>query len=163
MFKNKHITTAMFVAPLLAIASYFATDYIVSDLPVSASDGEIYSMVARSNCRYQSGQCTFRNGDLEVKFQLVHDDKGQSILKAQSSHPLQGAQVALVGEGSEEVEPVRLAKTDESGEQWLVPLQGSIDDKKELRIAMLANSTTFYGSSETTFFTYDTVFPREDW
>jgi hypothetical protein len=163
MFKNKHITTAMFVAPLLAVLSYFATDYIVSDLPVSAAEGDTYAMVARSNCRYQSGQCTFRNGDLEVKFQLLQDETGQSVLKAQSSHPLQGAQIALVANDNEEVMPVRLSQTDDSGEQWLVPLQGHIEDKKELRVAMLANSTTFYGSSETTFFTYDTVFPRDDW
>lgn len=163
MFKNKHMTTAMIVAPLLAIISYFATDYIVSDIPVSANQGETYSMVARSNCRYQSGQCTFRNGDLEVKFQLVQDEMGQNVLKAQSSHPLQGAQIALVGAENNDVQPVRLSQSDDSGERWLVPIQGSVDDKKELRVAMLANATTFYGSSETTFFTYDTVFPRENW
>lgn len=163
MFKNKHITTAMMVAPLLAIGSYFATDYIVSDLPVTAVDGDTYAMVARPNCRYQSGQCTFRNGDLEVKFQLVQDSSGQSVLKAQSSHPLKGAKIALVGSSDEQVEPLSLSRADEVGEQWALPLLGSVADKKELRVAMLANATTFYGSADTTFFQYDTVFPRDDW
>jgi threonine synthase len=71
--------------------------------------------------------------------------------------------VALVSSNNDDVQPVRLAQVDDSGEQWLVSIQGSVDDKQELRVAMLANSTTFYGSSETTFFTYDTVFPRDDW
>lgn len=163
MFKNKHMTTAMVVAPLLAIVSYFATDYIVSDLPVNAAQGESYALVARSNCRYQSGQCTFRNGELEVEFQLVQSGDGQSVLKARSSHPLQGAQVALVGQENSNVQPVMLEKSDDSGERWAVPINGSVEGKNELRVAMLANSTTFYGSTETTFFQYDTIFPRDDW
>jgi hypothetical protein len=163
MFKNKHMTTAMVVAPLLAIVSYFATDYIVSDIPETAAQGESYAMVARSNCRYQSGQCTFRNGDLEVKFQLVQTDGSQPVLKARSNHPLQGAQIALVGEQNKDAQPLMLEKSDDAGEQWAISLQGPIDDKNELRVAMLANSTTFYGSTETTFFQYDTIFPRDDW
>lgn len=162
MLKNKHMTIAMFVAPLLAIASYFATDYIVSDLPVSAAQGEIYSMTARSNCRYQSGQCTFRNGDIEVNLQLIEDAQGQRLLRAKSSHPLKGATIALVGAEQKEPQTLSLNKMDNSGERWAIPIKGSLDDKHELRIAMLANATTFYGSTETTFFHYDTVFPRHD-
>ena len=163
MFKNKHMTMAMVVAPILAIVSYFSTDYIVSDLPIMAEQGETYSMTARPNCRYQSGQCTFRNGDLEVNFRLTEDAQGQQLLSAQSSRPLKGARIALVSPDQQSSEALALSMTDDAGEQWAVPINGSLDDKHELRIAMLANATTFYGSTETTFFQYDTVFPRHDW
>jgi len=163
MFKNKHITIAMVVAPLLAIASYFATDYIVSDLPVSATQGESYALVARSNCRYQSGQCTFRNGDLEVKLQLAENKQGQRVLRVQSSHPLTGAQVALVNAKDQDSNPTSLTMDDKKGKNWTAPIQGSLEDKAELRIAMLSDNTTFYGSTGTTFFKHDAIYPNVHW
>ncbi|MGY0646152.1 MAG: hypothetical protein ACW7DN_16410, partial [Paraglaciecola chathamensis] len=62
MFKNKHIITALIVTPLLAIAGYFATDYIVSERPQQAQQGGQYQLAALPNCRYASGKCGLKNG-----------------------------------------------------------------------------------------------------
>ncbi len=56
----------MIVAPILAIMSYFATDYIVSEKPHIAKDGKIYKMRVNSNCRWESGKCTIDNEDVEI-------------------------------------------------------------------------------------------------
>lgn len=166
MFKNKHMTTAMIVAPMLAIISYFATDFLVSDLPVAAEQGQAYSMLAKSNCRYQSGQCTLRNGDLEVDLRVENLENGQRVLLARSSHPLKGAKAAVASvsqDGSQNLAPQSFQAIDDSQELWQLPLNKMTDDSAELQIAMVADSTTFFASTETTFFKYDTVFPRSDW
>ena len=162
MFKNKHILTAMIVAPLLAIFSYFATDYIVGDLPELAEEGSIYSLIARSNCRYQSGQCTLENGDIEVDLRLTSNEAGQTLLLARSSHPLKGAQAALVNQNQDQA-PQTLVQTDKDGEYWQLVLNHDDIQAKELRIAMQSNNTMFYASTDTTFFDYDTIFPRDQW
>lgn len=167
MFKNKHMTTAMIVAPMLAIISYFATDYLISDLPVAAERGQAYPLLAKSNCRYQSGQCTLRNGDLEVDLRIENLDNGQKVLLARSSHPLKGAKAALTSASQNgvqtETQPQSFQATDGSQEQWQLPLGDGAEESTELQIAMIADSTTFFASTETTFFKYDTVFPRNDW
>jgi len=162
MFKNKHMTTAMIVAPLLAIGSYFATDYIVSDIPEVAEEGKTYSMVARSNCRYESGECTFKNGDVEIDIRLSELENGTAVLLARSSHPLKGAQAALIDE-HQNGQAREFVRTDKNGAEWQLPITGNIGQKTELRIAMVSNNNTFYGSTETTFFQYDTIFSRESW
>lgn len=164
MFKNKHITTAMIVAPLLAVISYFATDYIVSDIPQAVSEGDTYALVARSNCRYASGVCTLRNGDVEVKLKLDQDGAGNTVLRAHSNLPLLGAQVALVNNKDTGL-PTSLTKTGDR--EWQLDMKSSHDDTlmaiSEIRIAMVSEENTFYGSTSTEFFRYDTVFPRQDW
>ena len=61
---------AMFVAPVLAIIAYFATDRIVSEKPHQAQQGNTYKLAAKSNCRYKSGQCTLHNGDVQVNVRV---------------------------------------------------------------------------------------------
>lgn len=56
----------MVVAPILAIMSYFATDYIVSEKPHIAKDGSIYKMRINSNCRWKSGKCSIDNADIKI-------------------------------------------------------------------------------------------------
>lgn len=165
MFKNKHITTAFIVAPILAILSYFATDYIVSDIPSVAEDGQSYSLLARPNCRYQSGKCTLVNGDLEIRLNLLKLDTGETVLQANTSHPLKGVRVALVNQAqvNQETPPLAFAKVDEKGTSWRLQMTEAHLAADEIRIATLSESTIFYGSSETTFFTYETSFSRDKW
>lgn len=165
MFKNKHVTTAFIVAPILAILSYFATDYIVSDLPSAAEDGTSYSLLARPNCRYQSGQCTLVNGDLEIRMHLLKLESGETVLQANTSHPLKGVRVALVNTAqvNQETPPLAFVKVDEEGTSWRLPMTPAHLESHEIRIATLADKTIFYGSTETTFFTYQTGFAQDKW
>lgn len=163
LFKtNKHVTVAMIVAPLLAVISYFATDYIVSDEPIVAVEGSSYALLPRSNCRYQSGQCTLRNGDIEINLRMTSDPQGRYALEAKSSQPLEGLKLALTPEGSAD-QPVGLSPVDEQRQHWSMALHQVPANDVELRLATRVDGTHFYASTETTFFEYDTVFPRSDW
>lgn len=162
LFSNKHIVTAMIVAPLLAIMSYFATDYIVSDLPEAAESGKTYSLLARSNCRYESGKCDLENGDMEVRLELLDLANGQSVLQAQSSTPLKGARIALLNDKNEPT-PMAFIQTDDKGLTWRIDVNESDLNSREIRIAMATQANTFYGSTQTDFFRYSTSFNRENW
>lgn len=162
MFKNKHVITAMIVAPLLAIMSYFATDYLVADLPSAAKQGESYSLLARSNCRYESGKCTLENGDMEVQLQIVNQEPGQAVLKAWSSAPLKGARIAL--RKDQDISPaLALTQTNENGTHWQLVMTDHQLQSQELRIAMATQDNIFFGDTQTHFFHYDTSFSRENW
>ena len=67
MFKNKHVVIAMLVAPVLAIMAWFAVDYFVGERPHAATPGSAYTLVAKSNCRYASGQCDLENADFKLR------------------------------------------------------------------------------------------------
>ena len=71
MFKNKHVVVAMLVAPVLAIMAWFAVDYFIGERPHAAKDGAAYTLVAKSNCRYDSGQCDLGNSDFSLSLRPV--------------------------------------------------------------------------------------------
>ena len=73
--KNKHTVMAMIITPMLAVIAYFATDHLVSEPPQEARPGQSYKLAAKSNCRYQSGICTLKNGDVEVRLQAERLDE----------------------------------------------------------------------------------------
>lgn len=68
---NKHVLIASVVAPVLAVLSWFAVGAWFGEQAKAPKPGERYPLVAKSNCRYQSGLCTLENSDfsLEVRFQ----------------------------------------------------------------------------------------------
>jgi len=66
MFTNKHVIIAMLVAPVLAIMAWFAVDYFIGERPHAAKEGAAYTLIAKSNCRYDSGQCDLENSDFKL-------------------------------------------------------------------------------------------------
>ena len=66
MFKNKHVVIAMLVAPVLSILAWLAVDYFISERPHVAESGATYALIAKSNCRYDSGQCDLENSDFSL-------------------------------------------------------------------------------------------------
>jgi hypothetical protein len=162
LLKNKHIVLAMFVAPVLAIMAYFATDSLVSEEPHKAETGEQYKLAARSNCRYQSGLCTLHNGDVEIDIRLnrLSTSTGEPFVELllQSNTPLQQALVSL---GSNDARPVAL-----SGEpdmlSWRSDLEATLSADAELRLAVMISGTAFYASVPTVFIDYDTSFSRDN-
>ncbi len=162
MKKNKHIMVAMIVAPILAIISYFATDYAVSDQPIAAAEGESYALLARPNCRYESGECTLKNGDIELQLRIEFEQDSGRVLMAKSNQPLTGIRVALVN-GEEAQEAVALERTASDGTIWMMPLSLHSQESNGLRVAFESSGRVFYASTDTAFFDYDTIFPRGEW
>lgn len=168
VLKNKHVILAMFVAPVLAIMAYFATDSIVSEKPHKAETGEQYKLAARSNCRYQSGLCTLHNGDVEIDVRInrLSAASGEAFVELllQSNTPLQQALVSFGSNdagASHDTRPVALAgSADMLG--WRTELEAALSAQTELRLAVMISGTAFYASVPTVFADYDTSFSRDN-
>jgi hypothetical protein len=161
ILKNKHLILAMFVAPTLAIIAYFSVDYVVSEKPRAAEPGSSYKLVAKSNCRYQSGNCTLENGDVEVHIQAQRSGDSQVDLSMQSELPIQNAVISYVVDGVAS-EPVMMDKASEEAGGWQVTVYLDEPEKSTLRLALNIADTTYYAETTAVFVDYETSFSREN-
>jgi hypothetical protein len=165
ILKNKHLILAMFVAPVLAIIAYFSVDFVVSEKPQAAVEGAAYKLAARSNCRYQSGACTLKNGDIEVHLHARRIDDKTVELKMQSELPVQNAIIShVVGElASNPVEMITdVAADGELAADRYVILKLSDPENTRLRMALSIADTMYYAETTAVFVDYETSFSRDN-
>lgn len=160
LLKNKHVIAAMIVTPILAIIAYFATDYIVSEKPKKAVAGSQYKLMARSNCRYQSGLCTLKNGDLELDVRIARVTGTRVEIQLESNTPLQKVLAAL-GPSGDDSAPVAMAGLEDS-RYWKVQLDHNDLAGSALRLAVIVADATFYAETGTAFAEYETTFSRDN-
>lgn len=151
----------MFVAPVLALIAYFATDYVVSEKPHAAQQGTSYKLAAKSNCRYQSGQCTLHNGDVEVNVRVERITGSLIELILQANVPLQNALVSFVI-GNEEIDPAVMQRVVSEENTWRARFELVDPEKSTLRLALELSGSLFFAETPADFIDYDTSFPREN-
>ena len=159
--KNKHLVLAMFVAPVLAIIAYFAVDHVVSEKPHLAQQGSSYKLAAKSNCRYQSGQCTLHNGDVEVNVFVKRVTDSLIELTLQSNMPAQNVLASFVGASTTE-EPVVMQSFVPEKNVWSGTFDVVDPEKSNLRLALEVSGSVFYAETSAVFINYDTTFSREN-
>ena len=152
MFKNKHVVVAMLVAPVLAIMAWFAVDQLVAEKPHAAKPGEAYSLLARSNCRYDSGQCDLVNGDFEITLRPTSVAESSVDIELVSKHALQSATIGLADAGAP---PSAMAATDAAAVQWTAAISRPAGDDAMLRIAVIAEGTTYYAEVPVVFLRFE--------
>ena len=161
ILKNKHLILAMFVAPVLAIIAYFSVDYIVSEKPQAALQGDTYKLAAKSNCRYQSGACTLENGDIKVQIRAQRISDELVELNMYSELPVQQAVIAYVTENSAS-EPAQMAATTADLKNWQLTLYLHDSDKSTLRLALNISDSMYYAETTAVFIDYETTFSRDN-
>lgn len=160
LLKNKHLILAMFITPVLAILAYFATDYMVSEKPQMAQQGEVYKLAASSNCRYQSGVCTLKNGDVEVSVRAQRIDNNQLELIVNSELEVQSALVLFVNDKEDnKSKPVTMRA--ESKNSWKIKLNQN-KDENTLRLALGIDGSLYYAETSATFIDYKTSFSQDN-
>ena len=159
-FKNKHVITAMIVAPILAIGSYYMVDLLVREQPHAAVEGQAYPLVANSNCRYTSGRCDLVNSDFKSSLTLVTADSGRQ-LQLTSSHPLQQAQAGFVMTNGEEITPIRFTPLDATSTLWGMPLTFDVVPDTVVRVALRANDAHYFAETSMGFGDYQTTFNKD--
>ena len=152
---------AMFVAPVLALIAYFATDSIVSEKPHAARQGSSYQLAAKSNCRYQSGQCTLHNGDVEVNIRIERATGSLIELILQANMPLQNALVSF-DVGDDETEPTVMQRAVSEENTWRAKLEIVEPEKSTLRLVLELSDTLFFAETPAVFIDYETSFPRDN-
>lgn len=160
LLKNKHLILAMFITPVLAILAYFATDYMVSEKPQMAQQGEVYKLAANSNCRYQSGVCTLKNGDIEVSVRAQRIDNNQLELFVSSELDIQSA-LALFVNGREENKSKPIAMKAESKNSWKTTLNQN-EGENTLRLALGIDGSLYYAETTAVFIDYKTTFSQDN-
>ena len=150
MLKNKHIIVAMLVAPVLAILGWFAVDYFVAERPQAARSGASYPLVAKSNCRYDSGRCDLENADFEISLRLEAIESSTISLLLESRFPLQGATVGLAGERAE-LPAVTMSARNGERTIWSAVIAAPAGDDSFLRVAVVADDTTFFAEVPVVF------------
>ncbi|WP_045827476.1 hypothetical protein [Teredinibacter turnerae] len=157
--KNKHLITAMLVAPVLALIAYFATDHLVAERPHLAKAGDVYPLAAGSNCRYQSGSCTLKNADVKLQLNAQRLSSTKVSLTLATDLPLQTALVAVDLKGSGDSAPVAMAQT---GDLWEVALDVLQPESSRLRFVAVIDNVNYFVETEAVFVDYETSFSREN-
>lgn len=158
MLKNKHVVAAMIIAPLLAIMSYFLTDNMVSEKPHAAEPGKAYPLVAKSNCRYESGLCTLENGELKLQLSVLSG----RYLHLESNVPLEQVTVAISNIDSEG-DPQTMQISDDTGTRWQIPVQSSDLANSNLRLALVTGNKSYFFAETPMIFAHREAAVRQQW
>lgn len=161
ILKNKHLILAMFIAPVLAIIAYFSVDYMVSEKPHAALPGGTYQLAANSNCRYQSGACTLKNGDIEVHIHASRTDDKDVKLSLNSTLPIQHAIISYVT-GDIASEPAKLNANSAEMGNWDITISLANPEKTKIRLALNIADSLYYAETTAIFVDYKTSFSREN-
>jgi hypothetical protein len=153
-FKSKHVIVAMLIAPILALISYFSVDAAVSEKPHAAVAGEHYELLEKSNCRYSSGACDLKNGDMHIAITPEWVTNQKLRLTINSSQPLENVVGARVNVLGEEVAASKLQSLDDSGLNWTTEMTTPDADLERLHLAVSINDTWYYGDAALKFINY---------
>ena len=154
MWKNKHIIVAMLVGPMLAIMAWFAVDWFVAEQPHAAKPGASYSLIVKSNCRYDSGQCDLVNNDFKLMIRPAQLYSDQTTLTIDSEFALQNVTVALVSGEVETPAAAKLAGDGNLSERWEVRIPAAPEESSTFRIAVTAQGAVYYAEVPVTFLYY---------
>ncbi len=159
-FTNKHVITAMIVAPILAVLSYYMVDLSVKEQPHKAVAGSAYKLIAKSNCRFSSGACDLENGSFKSTVR-VSLENGQQLLHLSSDNRLQTASIGFVTNEGVEVGPFNMIAVGENGNDWKREFNVPADASTLLRVALVADDTHYYSETSMGFSDYKTSFSKD--
>ena len=151
MFTNKHVVAALIIAPVISILAWYAVGNLLGEQPAPANPGDSYPLVAKSNCRYASGQCDLENADFSITLRIGDRPGGGQELTAVSAHRLEGIRVALVEPGEPEGGGRRMRQTDSDGRHWTLALDGVPGVETRILLAAGAGGSTWFGDAAARF------------
>ena len=157
-FKNKHVITAMIVAPILAVLTYFAVDFLVKENPHVAVAGNAYPLIAKSNCRFTSGQCSLENASFRTRLEIAADKKSITLT---SSHALQSATVGFVDTDGIETQPNQMLAINQGNTAWELLLPANTTGDTIARVALQANDAFYFAETSMQFIEYQTSFDKD--
>ncbi|TVP56393.1 MAG: hypothetical protein EA349_08110 [Halomonadaceae bacterium] len=161
LLKNGHVIVAMLVAPVLAVISYFAVDFMVRDDPQVAQPGDEYRLISRSNCRYESGECVMENGEFRLTFTAESTAPDRVMLRVSSAHPLQGIQAAWADNPDQDGPSGTLSPVNGDRLQWQGEVPATSGQDAFLRVAAKANDAVYFGQTHARFMNYETSYGED--
>jgi len=144
MWKNWHVVVAMLVAPVLGILAWYAVDWFVAERPHAAKSGASYLLIAKSNCRYESGQCDLVNSDFKLVIRPEQLFSRQTTLTVDSEFALQNVTAALVSGDAETAAIAEPTGTHDFPLRWKIRIPAAPEATSTLRIAVTAQGAIYY-------------------
>jgi len=151
MWKNKHVVVALLVAPILSILAWYAVDTWVGEKPQAAEAGGAYKLVARSNCRYESGKCDLVNNDFKLTLLPGNRVTGATDLSIDSEFELDQVTLALVVNDAETTATAESRDFQEPSKSWSVTIPATAEPGAILRVAVTARESLYYAEVPVTF------------
>lgn len=150
-FKHRHIVVAALVAPVLALIAYFGMDYIFSEAPQVAVEGQSYSLVEKPNCRYDSGFCGLKNNEFELDLSYRGLGGGRMMLDLESAFPLDGVMLAVVRDEHDDQVPGPMNAVGNDGLVWTLEIMVSEPQTQRIRLVASAGGSLYFGDVSTRF------------
>jgi hypothetical protein len=151
MWKNKHVVTAMIVAPILAVLAWFAVGAMVGEQADVAEPGAAYPLVARSNCRWASGECELANNELEMTILPLELGAQYTRLSLDSEFPMTQATFALLLNGNEVVATAEHDTSPDAPVQMTVTIPAFADPEATLRVAVTVKESLYFAEVPVVF------------
>ncbi|NCF24193.1 MAG: hypothetical protein GWP60_06610 [Gammaproteobacteria bacterium] len=151
MWKNKHVIIALIVAPILAILAWFAVGQIAGEKAQVAEPGGAYPLVARSNCRWESGECELVNNDLKMTILPLELGAQYTRLSLDSEFPLAQATFALLSDGNEVVASAEYDASPDAAAQMTVTIPTYADPEGMLRVAVTVRESLYFAEVPVVF------------
>lgn len=148
----------MIVAPILALVAYLGVDALVKEQPHVAVAGHVYPLVAKSNCRFSSGECDLENASFKSRLRIIDNQK---VLTLSSSHELQNATIGFIDQNGNEIPPKNMQASDGTYRLWQIKLPANTNNDSVARIALQANSASFFAETSMRFSQYETSFNED--
>lgn len=149
MFSNRHVIIALLVAPLLSIGAWFSVGTLIGETSSLAEPGRDYPLLAKSNCRYDSGRCELGNGDLTLTIEALPAASGWQ-LRIAASHPLLGV-VLAIDENGQPGQPHTLRAGPDGARQWLLDLPVLPAAGARLQLVAAAGASRYYADTASDF------------
>ena len=151
MWKNKHVVVALIVAPILAILAWFAVGQIAGEKAHVAEPGGAYPLVARSNCRWESGECDLVNNDLKMTILPLELGAQYTRLALDSEFPMTQATFALLSGGKEVVASAEHDASPDAAAQMTVTIPAFADPEAMLRVAVTVQESLYFAEVPVVF------------
>lgn len=154
MWRNRHVVTALLVAPILALIAYFAVDAMLSPDAEALVAGSSYPLKEHSNCRRAGGQCTLSNNDLRLEL-IVRRAAGRLEVHVRLNQQAELLLLAQLLESGQELGPYQLSSdiTDEAKthESYSASLDAP-SDLRGLRLVAVVGGANFFAAPSAAFF-----------
>ncbi len=139
MLGNKHVITALLVAPILALLAYFFVDHLVREKSQPAIVDHTYPLLVKSNCRHASGKCSLVNGDIKLMIKL-NTSKEIPSLSLTSNYALTHALLSF----NENETPQQMLSESSEYLAWRLLLPEKINPTQTVRIAVNIQQAYYY-------------------
>ena len=164
MWTDRHVITALLVAPVLAILAWFAVGSLGGEKARPARTGAAYPLLEKSNCRYASGVCDLENTDFKVRLsftgnlsgnlsgELSGDGAGNAggRLDVYVSHAVDSALLSLT-RAPGDAAPSAMRRADTEGRRWRFALERQPDREQRLRLVLSRRGTAYFAEFSTAF------------